>query len=189
MTKQHPETKLCKHCKTEIPYDAKVCPNCRKKQGMSLVLKIVIVILILGLIGALLGGDKSTSNDSSNSSASSSEKNVETKEEVIEYTVVTIDDLTSELKSNAMKAKNDYEGKYIEITGYVSVIDASGKYISIDNGDSFTLDDILCDIKNEDTKNKVMELTTDQKVTIKGKITSVGEILGYSLDIIELQIN
>ena len=26
------DTKLCKHCKTEIPKDAKVCPNCRKKQ-------------------------------------------------------------------------------------------------------------------------------------------------------------
>ena len=27
------ETKLCKHCKSEIPKGAKVCPNCRKKQG------------------------------------------------------------------------------------------------------------------------------------------------------------
>ena len=32
MKKEKPTTKLCKHCKTEIPYDAKVCPNCRKKQ-------------------------------------------------------------------------------------------------------------------------------------------------------------
>ena len=32
MSKETPETKLCKYCKSEIPYDAKVCPNCRKKQ-------------------------------------------------------------------------------------------------------------------------------------------------------------
>ena len=25
------ETKLCKHCKSEIPKAAKVCPNCRRK--------------------------------------------------------------------------------------------------------------------------------------------------------------
>lgn len=30
------ETKKCKYCKTEIPKDAKVCPNCRKN---SLVLE------------------------------------------------------------------------------------------------------------------------------------------------------
>ena len=27
------ETKVCKHCQSEIPAKAKVCPNCRKKQG------------------------------------------------------------------------------------------------------------------------------------------------------------
>lgn len=27
------ETKLCKYCQTEIPAKAKICPNCRKKQG------------------------------------------------------------------------------------------------------------------------------------------------------------
>ena len=32
MSKETPETKLCKYCKSEIPYDAKVCPHCRKKQ-------------------------------------------------------------------------------------------------------------------------------------------------------------
>lgn len=54
--KEKPSTKLCKHCKTEIPYDAKVCPNCRKKQGMGLVMKIVVAILALGIIGAIFGG-------------------------------------------------------------------------------------------------------------------------------------
>ena len=32
------ETKVCKHCQTEIPKKAKVCPNCRKKQGGLIVI-------------------------------------------------------------------------------------------------------------------------------------------------------
>ena len=49
-------TKKCKHCQTEIDAKAKVCPNCKKNQGMSGCLKaiIVVVILIIAII-ALLG--------------------------------------------------------------------------------------------------------------------------------------
>lgn len=36
MGKEKPATKTCKHCKTEIPAGAKVCPQCRKKQGGAL---------------------------------------------------------------------------------------------------------------------------------------------------------
>ena len=35
MKKEKPTTKICKYCKTEIPYGAKVCPQCRKKQGAN----------------------------------------------------------------------------------------------------------------------------------------------------------
>lgn len=50
------ETKLCKHCRTEIPKKAKVCPNCRKKQGGKL--KWVIIALVaICIIGSVLGGN------------------------------------------------------------------------------------------------------------------------------------
>lgn len=58
MKKEKPATKLCKHCKTEIPYDAKVCPQCRKKQGASGCLIFVIVIIAIALIGSCVGGSK-----------------------------------------------------------------------------------------------------------------------------------
>ena len=30
------KTKVCKYCKSEIDAKAKICPNCRKKQGGKL---------------------------------------------------------------------------------------------------------------------------------------------------------
>lgn len=55
MAKEKQETKLCKHCKTEIPYGAKICPNCRKKQGGKLKW-VIIAVVVLGIIGIVGGG-------------------------------------------------------------------------------------------------------------------------------------
>lgn len=49
------ETKKCKYCKTEIPKDAKVGPNCRKKQS-GIAKWIIIAIVIIVIIGAVAGG-------------------------------------------------------------------------------------------------------------------------------------
>lgn len=49
------ETKLCKHCQTEILKKAKVCPNCKRKQS-GIVKWIVIAIVVLVIIGAATGG-------------------------------------------------------------------------------------------------------------------------------------
>lgn len=103
-----------------------------------------------------------------------------------EYIKCTATELFDVLENNALKAKSTYEGAYVEISGYITNIDASGKYISIgarsDDYDYF-LDSIQCYIKDDATLKKVMDLSTDSYVTIKGKIISVGEIFGYSMNI------
>lgn len=56
------EMKLCKHCKSEIPKGAKVCPNCRKKQGgigKWIVIAVVVIVLIAAVSG---GGDNKDKN-------------------------------------------------------------------------------------------------------------------------------
>ena len=60
MAKEKPTTKICKHCKTEISYDAKVCPQCKKKQGIGLIAKIIIVIIVLIVLFNLFGGSDSS---------------------------------------------------------------------------------------------------------------------------------
>lgn len=80
------ETKLCKHCQTEIPKKAKVCPNCRKKQG-GIGKWIAIAVVLLLVIGVAAGGssdDEPKKIDTSNSTTNenpSSEKETDAKPE------------------------------------------------------------------------------------------------------------
>ncbi len=60
MAKQKPETKLCKHCKTQIPYAAKRCPNCGKRVKGGVMKWIVIVVVLLIIFAAVSGGSSSS---------------------------------------------------------------------------------------------------------------------------------
>lgn len=71
MSKQKQGVKLCKHCKTEIPWGAKVCPNCKRKQGG--VLKwVIIAFVVIGIIGAATGGSDEESGQQETKAAQSS---------------------------------------------------------------------------------------------------------------------
>lgn len=177
MGKEKPTTKICKHCKTEIPYGAKVCPQCRRKQGPGGCLVTIIVVIAIFIIGScIIAGGNNKSNSSAN--------NTNTTEPEIEYTTYTVDEMMTDLKSNALKAEDKYNDQYVEITGKLNVIDSSGKYISlVPVNEKYAIIGVQCYIKNDDQKNKVMEMSIGDTVTLKGKITRVGEVLGYSLDI------
>lgn len=61
------ETKICKHCQSEIQAKAKVCPNCRKKQGgmgcLGVILLVVgILIFLFAFIGMMGGSDSKDKN-------------------------------------------------------------------------------------------------------------------------------
>lgn len=57
------ETKVCKHCQSEIPKKAKVCPNCRKKQR-GIFKWILIAAVVLVFIGSSFGGGDDSASDS-----------------------------------------------------------------------------------------------------------------------------
>lgn len=185
-------TKLCKHCKTEIPASAKVCPNCRKKQG-GIIKWIVIGIVVIAVIGSLGGGgEEKTSTDKKEDSASvestsaskedSSDEKAEVQEQ-IEYTPCTVNDMINDLENNAMNASDKYKDQYIEVTGKLSNIDSSGKYISLYPDDDFAIIGVQCYIKDDEQKQVISKMSKGDTVTLKGKCTDVGEVLGYSLDI------
>ena len=133
---------------------------------------IIIGIIAIIIIGAIAGSkNDETSNTPTN----------------IEYIKVSKDDLDKALKNNAAAAKDTYNGKYLEVTGKLGTIDSDLKYISLmSSTNKYDFNGIFCRIKNSEQKDIIKTLTKDQKLTIKGKVTDVGEVLGYYMDIIEI---
>lgn len=56
MSSSNQETKTCKHCQSEIPKKAKVCPVCRKKQGFGCLPIIIVVVVLFAVLAAIGGG-------------------------------------------------------------------------------------------------------------------------------------
>ena len=61
--------KKCKHCQTEIDSKAKICPNCRKKQGMPIWLIVILVFVGIGIISGIVGGESSSGDKPSGQTA------------------------------------------------------------------------------------------------------------------------
>lgn len=171
----------CNDCGKEVSSSAKVCPSCGAKIKKQFYKKvwfwILVIIVILGAV-ASAGNNESDGRTSHNSSK---------EDKIIEYTKVDIDVLEDVLENNAATAKDTYKGKYLEITGRLGTIDSDLKYISLlSTTDDWDMIGVHCSIKNSATKDVVKSLSNDQTIIVKGKITDVGEVMGYYLDIDEI---
>lgn len=165
---------------------------------------IIAAIIVIFIFGAVNGTDNNgdttsdtnitsgeTATDTNAASGKTENKTQDnTKEVNIEYLDVTVDELAAELRDNALRAEQNYNNKYVAVRGKLSNIDSSGKYISIEElYNEFSFDRIQCYIKNPEQKEIVVNLNNGDYITVYGKITRVGEVLGYSLDIDDIQIN
>ena len=181
----------CKHCGQEIAASAKVCPHCGGKNKPPIYKRWWFIAIIVIIVLAAIGGSGSSDSSGSTSSTATSKTAVSSSssEAAIEYTAYTVTELSEDLDSNALKAADKYKGQYVELTGRLSVIDSNGKYISIvDSTDEWAITGVQCYIKNDEQKQVVMDMSIGDEIVVKGKITGVGEVLGYFLDMTETPV-
>lgn len=143
------------------------------------------IIGIVCIVSLLLAGATGPSSDkSSNAPSKSGVSTSEKKEKQQEYVTVDVSSMMSELENNAASASKKYKGKYVKVTnGVVTNIDADGKYFDVGTGDKFALKGIQCYTQNQKQKDQLSELQKKGPVTVYGRISDVGEIMGYSLKI------
>lgn len=197
---------FCNKCGKEIDANAKFCIHCgsainnvqpmqnqfqntnysnntkvKKKIYQQWWFWLIIILLVVGIAGIGMSGERE--NVATDANVTSKDTNKET----ITYTKIDVDKLEDELENNAASAKEKYNGKYLEITGRLGTIDADLKYISLlSTTDEWDIMEIHCTIKDNNQKEIIKTLKKDDTIIVKGKITDVGEVLGYSLDIVEI---
>ena len=143
------------------------------KKTLKKIVIIVVALLVIGGCTMSMGGD-------SNKGHSLPPEEVET----ISYTPIEADVMINDLTENALKAETTYQDTYVAVSGYVSVIDSDGKYISIRGNDEWSFTSVQCYLDGSDEMlNQVINLSIDAPVVIEGKITGIGEVLGYTMDI------
>lgn len=173
--------KVCKVCGKEMATNAKACPSCGAKNKKPVFKKWwfwLIVVVIVAAVGAGAGGSGEAPQ------GGGSQQDGGSQQQPISYTAYEVSQLMDDLSGNAMKAESTYKNQYVALSGRLGVIDSSGKYISIYSADDpFDFIGVTCYLKNDAQRQQVMEMSVGDVITVRGKITSVGEVLGYSLNV------
>lgn len=174
----------CKTCGQLIAKTAKKCPNCGAKNKKPIykrvwfiILGIIVIIIIIGCIAG--GGDDTATTDNSGNKTQA-----EATEPSIEYTSCDVGTLNDALEENAVNAKDLYNEQYLELTGELSTIDSDGSYFNlVDPNDEWDFVGVTCRITDDSQLDAIKKHSKGDTITIKGQVTDVGEIIGYSFSV------
>ena len=142
-------------------------------------------ICLVALIAIILMFPDSFSGNNENNQTNSNHNNSASTQ--VQYKQVDLQDMLNELNANALRAEETYQDMYVEVTGEIKSFDSDGKYISIvPSGTPLLTEWTTCYLTDPSHKTFLLSKNVGDTVTIKGKITSVGEIQGYSIKIAEI---
>jgi RNA polymerase subunit RPABC4/transcription elongation factor Spt4 len=173
--KEKPATKICKHCKSEIPYGAKVCPHCRKKQKGGKLKWIILILIVVVAAILIFGGGNSykLSDDATNMS----EKDFKAACEKIKY-------------KDLARSADKYEGTKVKFTGQIQqvVVDSESgesEYLISVTKDEYDIysDNVYVYFDNSNSESKYID---DDIVTFYGEASGEEEytsVLGESIKI------
>ena len=169
--------KTCPVCGKEMAAGAKACPSCGAKNKKPIYRRWWFWVLVV-LVIAAVGSAQQETTGTPESGAGQAE------EPAVTYTAYSVGQLMDDLDSNALKAESTYQDQYVELTGRLNVIDSDGDYISIvPQDDQFAILGVQCYLQTEEQRQQVLDMQIDQVITVRGQITSVGEVMGYLLDV------
>ena len=172
---------ICKKCGQEVDKKAVVCTQCGCKIKKPIYKKwwfwFILIIAAVAIISSSGNDNSAPDNDAS----------LQGQEEIV-YESVDLQTMFDDLESNAMKAENNYKNKYVEFECKIKSFDSDGSYVSVEpvGADEWNFSSAMCYIKNDTQKEFLLQKNVGDTITIKGKIKSIGEVLGYSVDIKEV---
>ena len=196
----------CKVCGADMAASAKVCPQCGAKNKKPFYKKwwfwLIIIFVVIGAAGGDSDEAAAPQEESSAAVSVQQEQPVKAESKPVEkpaepkpapepveitYTHYAATELFDVLNGNALKAEKTFQDQYVEIEGFLSNIDSDGNYISIgadpDDYDYF-LQRIQCFIKKNDTLlDQIIEMNVGDPIVVRGKITDIGEVLGYQVNL------
>lgn len=102
---------------------------------------------------------------------------------------ISISSLLNDIRSNAARAKKNYDGKKLKMEGLVLQIDSDGDFIVVSDGPFNILPAVYCYPKKNygSLKDQMLKINKGEYIMVYGKVLDIGESLGCVLELEEIK--
>ena len=180
--------RVCPMCGTKIQdTNADKCPHCGEGLKQSLYICawfwVMIGVIVVVLVGAIVVQEITVYHG-----AQETDEDV-LSEESVSYSAVDLQTLFRELDENANRAKECYQNQYVQFEGQIVILDGDGAYVRVKaaNADAWNAPTVLCYVTDWEQRAFLELASKGDRVTVRGRITGVGQARGYTLKICEIE--